>query len=183
MKRPLQYLLIAVVALAAATAGYLTRERKLPAAAEAPAQDAAAELLALSLPDAGGQPQALAQWKGKVVVANFWATWCPPCREEIPDFAALSRSFADAPVQFVGISLDTPDKVSAFAREIDVPYPLLIAPHDVLGLTRRLGNSAQALPFTVIVDREGRLRHVKLGILKRTELEGKIRSLLDPAAS
>ena len=118
------------------------------------------------------------QWRGKVIVANFWATWCPPCRKEIPDFAAVSQSLAGEPVQFIGLSIDSADKVRAFKDEFKVPYPLLIAGPEVLTLAAGFGNEARALPFTLIIDRDGTVRHIKLGTLKREELEGKIRALL-----
>lgn len=183
MPRALQYALIAAVAILAAIAGHFAaREMKptTPTAAATADPSAAAELLALQLPDTAGNPQALAQWRGKIVVVNFWATWCPPCRKEIPDFAAAARNFAAEPVQFVGLSIDSAEAVQSFAREFDVPYPLLIASPQVLGLAARFGNAAQALPFTVILDRNGEVRHVKLGTLNLAELEGKIRSLLAP---
>ncbi len=181
MKRAGQYILIGVVAAAAGIAGYFTSRSLQPEASagvQAVAPESIDALFALTLPDSEGQPQQLAQWRGKVVVANFWATWCPPCRKEIPDFAEVSRNLAAMPVQFVGISIDSVDRVRNFDDEFDVPYPLLIAGPDVLKLAAGFGNSAQALPFTVIIDRDGRVRHIKLGTLNRSELEGKIRALL-----
>jgi len=172
--------LILAVAAAAGLIGYLAQRAASPAR-PAPAQvarEAGAPILALNLPDSNGQPQALAQWRGKVLVVNFWATWCPPCLREIPEFAAVSRRFADAPVQFVGIGIDQPDNVRRFAEDNKVPYPLLIAPLQTLAVTSALGNTSQALPFTVIFDRHGELDFVKLGTLNEAELEGKIRALL-----
>ncbi|ENO85753.1 TlpA family protein disulfide reductase [Thauera linaloolentis] len=181
MNRKLQTLLILAVAILAGIGGYLanrsgetapsTQTRQVPA-------QAIDALLALTLPDTDERPQALEQWRGKVIVANFWATWCPPCRKEIPDFAAASQALADQPVQFVGISVDSLEKVRAFDDEFKVPYPLLIAGPDVLTLAAEFGNDARALPFTVIIDRDGKARHIKLGTLKRDELESKIRALL-----
>ncbi len=181
MSRTRQYLLVAVVAVAAGIAGYLTSRSLQPAASagvQAVSPESVDALFALTLPDSEGQPQQLAQWRGKVIVANFWATWCPPCRKEIPDFAEASRNMAADPVQFVGISIDSVDRVRTFDDEFDVPYPLLIAGPDVLKLAAGFGNTAQALPFTVIIDRDGRVRHIKLGTLNRSELEGKIRAML-----
>lgn len=180
-KRAARLALLAGLAILAAAAGHLTRQHLADGATAATRQVPAAAvdaLFALELPDADGRPQPLSQWRGKVVVANFWATWCPPCRKEIPEFAAVSTDLADAPVQFVGISIDSADKVRAFDDEFDVPYPLLIASHEVLALAAEFGNDAQALPFTVIIDRDGRARHVKLGTLDKAQLEGKIRPLL-----
>ena len=181
MNKTTRFALVAGIALIAGVAGFLTRQY-LPSAASDTAQGvppAAIEaLFALELPDTEGRPHPMSQWKGKVVVANFWATWCPPCRKEIPEFAEVSEALADQPVQFVGISIDSVQKVRAFDDEMDVPYPLLIASHEVLALAAQFGNSAQALPFTVIIDREGTPAYIKLGTLNKAELERRIHPLL-----
>lgn len=178
MTRPLQFVLIAVVAVAAGVAGYLTREATQTDTAVSVSADANAELLALSLPDIDGVEQTLAQWQGKVLVVNFWATWCPPCLKEIPDFIEVSRRHANNPVQFVGVSIDRPEAVKTFAAEFKIPYPLLLGSPSTLEMARGFGNSAQALPFTVIIDRAGVIREVKLGTLNQDELERRIRALL-----
>jgi thiol-disulfide isomerase/thioredoxin len=115
-----------------------------------PTANAAARLLSLTLPDLEGKPQALSQWKGKVLVVNFWATWCPPCKEEMPEFSRLNKEFSPNGVQFVGISIDTAEKVLAFSKETPVSYPLLISNLDSLDLASDLGNRAKGLPFTII---------------------------------
>ncbi len=176
MRRSAQTALIAAVVIVAAVAGHLAGRGMAPDTAST--KEAAAALFALTLPDSAGASHALAQWRGKIVVINFWATWCPPCREEIPAFAAVSRRLAGEPVQFVGLSLDSAENVRAFAQEFDVPYPLLIASYDVLGLVAAAGNPSQALPFTLIVDRRGEIHHAELGALNTAELEGKIHPLL-----
>jgi peroxiredoxin len=175
MKRSTRILLFVLVAGAAALTGYLTQKGMQPAAAKA---DASETLMAVRLPDLQGVEQALAQWRGKVMIVNYWATWCPPCIKEIPEFSAVSRRYADQPVQFVGISIDDADKVRAFRDQYDVPYPLLVASHGALKLTAELGNEPQALPFTLIVDPSGAIRHAKLGTLSESELVGKIDALL-----
>jgi thiol-disulfide isomerase/thioredoxin len=108
---------------------------------------------------------------------NFWATWCPPCRKEIPAFSAMSTKYRDKGVQFVGISIDTADNVRNFQTANAVSYPLVIASPSVVGLTEALGNTSQALPFTVIVTREGRIGLVKLGTLSEDELDRKLAEL------
>ncbi len=181
MKRSLQIALFAAVAVLAAAAGHFASrslERDTTAGTDAVSAATVDALLALRLPDSAGHEQAIAQWRGKVIVANFWATWCPPCRKEIPDFAAASQALAGEPVQFVGISIDAAEKVRAFDDEFQVPYPLLIAGADALELAAGFGNGARALPFTVIIDRDGAVRHIKLGTLHKDELERKIRALL-----
>lgn len=180
MSRATHTLAIVAIAIAAAVGGYFAN-RGLSGGDPSGRQVSAAAmetLLALRLPDLAGVEQPLQQWRGKVIVANFWATWCPPCREEMPDFAAASIVFADEPVQFVGISVDNADKVRAFAEELNIPYPLLIAGADVLTLAKEFGNDARALPFTILIDRDGKARHIRLGTLKRPELERRIRELL-----
>jgi peroxiredoxin len=172
--------LIVAVAVAAGLAGMWTRQSTTSRPEAAVPAGGGAKLLALTLPDPAGAPQALAQWRGKVVVANFWATWCPPCLKEIPGFAEVSRKLAARGVQFVGISIDSPDQVARFQQEKAVPYPLLIGSAETLQLSAELGNGPQALPFTLILDAHGEIRHVKLGTWSEADLEARIRPLLAP---
>jgi thiol-disulfide isomerase/thioredoxin len=123
-------------------------------------------LFAASMPDLAGKQTSLAQWRGKVLVVNFWATWCVPCREEIPDFIRMQAEFADKGVQFVGIAADHADKVALFSNEFQINYPLLIGNYGALDLAKRMGNRISALPFTVVLDRSGRLVYRQLGIFK-----------------
>jgi peroxiredoxin len=135
-------------------------------------------LLALSLPDTGGDRQSLSQWHGKVLVVNFWATWCEPCREEMPEFVRAQSEFGARGLQFVGIAIDKPDKVDRFAKELQLNYPALIGGYDVVDLTRDLGNPLSALPFTVVLDRSGRVVQTHLGPFKPKELRALIADLL-----
>ena len=178
MKRGFNFLLVVIVAFAAGAAGLYTARQSPSQPAPTPALNAAvAKLMALDLPDTTGKSQPLAQWQGKVLVVNFWATWCPPCRKEIPAFSAMSGKYRDKGVQFVGISIDTPTNVRDFQREHRVGYPLLIAEPSVVQLTESLGNAAQGLPFTVIVDKTGMISVVKLGMLSEEELDRKLAEL------
>ena len=133
--------------------------------------DAATRLATLTLPDLAGHPQPLAPWQGQVRILNFWATWCPPCRKEIPGFARLSRKYAGKGVQFVGISIDDADKVAEFRRDSDVPYPLLIGDTNTLALTAPLGNATLGLPFTVVLDRQGKPALQKVGVVSEAQLD------------
>lgn len=135
-------------------------------------------LLALSLPDTAGQAQSLGQWKGKVLVVNFWATWCAPCREEMPEFVKAQRELGPKGLQFVGIAIDQRDKVAEFVQELNVNYPALIGGFDAMELSRSLGNRLVALPFTVILDREGHVAHTQLGPLKPGQLRAIVGNLL-----
>jgi peroxiredoxin len=132
----------------------------------------------LVLPDSTGQAQALEQWRGKILVVNYWATWCPPCREEMPGFARLQAKFAAKGVQFVGISIDTAVKVAEFQKETPVNYPLLIGDTGAIDSSVALGNSRQALPFTAVIDRQGRVAAVKLGRFTEADLEPELVGLV-----
>ena len=138
----------------------------------------ASALLALSLPDTQGAAQPMRQWQGKVLIVNFWATWCEPCREEMPEFVRAQREFGGKGLQIVGIAIDQRDKVVQFAKELDLNYPALIGGYDAMDLAKPLGNRLAALPFTVILDREGHVAHTQLGPLKPAQLRSIITNLL-----
>ena len=106
----------------------------------------AAPLLGISLPDTKGREQPLAQWKGKVLVVNFWATWCVPCREEMPEFVRAQQELGGRGVQFVGIAIDQPDKIDAFAAELRLNYPALVGGYGAIELSKAMGNRLGALP-------------------------------------
>ena len=135
-------------------------------------------LLALSLPDTTGTPQALAQWRGKVLVVNFWATWCAPCREEMPDLARAQSQYGAKGLQIVGIAVDNADKVQQFTEEIKLNYPALIGGYGAMDLSKDLGNSLVALPFTLILDRQGQVAYTHLGPVKPDKLREVITKLL-----
>jgi len=135
-------------------------------------------LLGVSLPDTRGQEQALAQWKGKVLVVNFWATWCVPCREEMPEFVKLQSELGDRGLQFVGIAIDEPAKVKQFAAELGLNYPALIGGYGAVELSKALGNAVGALPYTLIVDRSGNISHKQLGPIKTSDLRNILGQLL-----
>ena len=138
----------------------------------------ATALLSLSLPDTSGQQQSLSQFRGRVVIVNFWATWCEPCREEMPDFVRAQREFGGRGLQFVGIAVDQPQKVEQFARELELNYPALIGGYGAVELSKTLGNILSALPFTVVIDRDGAVVDTQLGPFKPGKLRSTIVKLL-----
>ena len=129
-----------------------------------------------TLPDLTGSPVALKQLLGRPVVVNFWATWCAPCVEEMPHLDALSKSLPD--IQFVGIGIDTASNISQFITKIPVSYPLYVAGHAGIALVRELGNAAGGLPFTVLLDAEGRIFDTILGQVSPEDLNIKIGRLV-----
>jgi thiol-disulfide isomerase/thioredoxin len=138
----------------------------------------ASALLAIALPDVDGREQALGQWRGKVLVVNFWATWCAPCREEMPEFVRAQTELGGAGLQFVGIAIDEVDKVRQFAEQIGVNYPLLVGGYGAMELSKALGNRLMALPFTIIVNRAGGVAHTQLGPLRDAQLRSIVGQLL-----
>lgn len=128
--------------------------------------------------DLQGKPRALAEWRGKVLVANFWATWCAPCLEEIPLLVATRRAYAHKMMEIVGIAIDQAPKVQQFAAKMQIDYPILIGESQGLDLIRTLGNRSGGLPFTVFLDRSGTPAGTRIGVLRKPELDSTLAALL-----
>lgn len=170
---------VALLAILAGTALWLGQQ---PAPATGAAEVSPAALYAATFHDPSGQPRSLGQYQGHVVVLNFWATWCAPCREEMPAFQRLQGRFGPRGVQFVGLASDDPAKVSRFARDLGIAYPLWTGGPEVDELARRLGERQGALPFTVILDPAGNVLSQKVGAYSEAELAERLEQLV-PAAN
>jgi thiol-disulfide isomerase/thioredoxin len=129
-----------------------------------------AALFASTLADSSGKPTALAQWQGKPLVVNFWATWCAPCVEEMPELSALQAELQPRQIQILGIGVDTAANIAAFADKYHIAYPVYVAGIEGSELSRQLGNSAGGLPFTVLIGADGQVKKTWLGRLKMQEL-------------
>ncbi|MCK9380211.1 MAG: TlpA family protein disulfide reductase [Sulfuritalea sp.] len=177
MKTSRLWLMLAGIALIAAAIGYrwgVRGERE-----ETPTvATSALPIFELVLADLKGQSQGIGQWRGKVLVVNYWATWCPPCLEEMPGFSRLQDKYRDKGVQFVGISIDNAAKILEFEKTTPVSYPLLIGDIGVMEKSAALGNTRQALPFTAVFDRQGRLSATKLGRFTEADLERELIELM-----
>jgi thiol-disulfide isomerase/thioredoxin len=156
-----------IVATLAGLAGFNFNRASLISPA---AEGAAHRLMSVSLPDLSGKLQALSQWRGKVLVVNFWATWCAPCRAEIPALIRVQSQYASNGVIIVGIALDDVVKVQEYAAEFRVDYPLLVGGMETLSMNNDLGNSAGVLPFTIVLDRSGKLVQNHAGALTEASL-------------
>jgi thiol-disulfide isomerase/thioredoxin len=172
-----RWLAVATAAVLALAAGIHFGMPDAPDAPDAPAEPPT-QLLGLALPDVDGREQRLDQWKGRVIVVNFWATWCEPCREEMPEFVKMQQALGDKGLQFVGIAIDQPDKIRQFSNELKLNYPSLVGGFGALEMSKTLGNKIMALPFTVVIDRQGRVAHAQMGPLKPPKLDAIVSRLL-----
>lgn len=131
---------------------------------------------ALALKDLRGRTVRLSDYRGKVVLVNFWATWCPPCRAETPDLVKWQRAYRKQGLQVIGITYPPQEKgeVREFTRSLKVNYPIMIGSKE----TKELFFQGETLPITVVIDREGNVREIIEGILLAEEFERKIKPLL-----
>jgi thiol-disulfide isomerase/thioredoxin len=171
---------VALLAILAGIALWLANET---APLSGSAEVSPAALYAASFRDPSGQPQSLGRYQGRIVVLNFWATWCAPCREEMPAFQRLQGRYADRNVQFVGLANDDPAKVARFARELGIGYPLWTGGPEVDELSRRLGDGQGALPFTVIVDSAGNVVEQRVGAYSEADLAQELARLVQSATA
>ncbi|NIR32530.1 MAG: TlpA family protein disulfide reductase [Gammaproteobacteria bacterium] len=177
--------LVLVLGGAAAAAGYLLREH-LQGPPPAPPQ-AATTMGLPELPrprpqfvlrDRHGELRSVTEWDGRLLLLNFWATWCPPCREEIPMLMEVHDEYAEQGVQLVGVAIDERKNVLDFVTEMGMDYPVLIGQLPAIEVSKAYGNRVGSLPFTVLVNREGQIVYQKLGELTRAEAETAIREAL-----
>lgn len=136
---------------------------------DTPAQD-------FTLTDINGQEIKLSAYRGKVVVLNFWATWCPPCRKEIPDFNELQAQYGDKGVQFIGVALDEEGlpKVKKWTSTNPVNYPVVIADATI----KKSYGEMNAIPVTMLIDRQGIIRTKYIGMRQKAIVESMIAPLL-----
>lgn len=134
-------------------------------------------LFAQSLPDAAGARQSLAQWKGKAMLVNFWAPWCGPCVQEMPELSALQAEYAGKSLQIIGVGIDSPANIARFAAKFKIAYPLYVAGMAGTELSRAFGNTAGGLPYTVLIGADGQVKKTYLGRLKFEQLRADLASL------
>ncbi len=186
-----QFIVLAAVAIMAALGGYyvamiLSSEpgpQDYSPAAEALAINRLEDLLGQRRPDfelvdLKGATVSAADFDGKILLVNFWASWCKPCTDEMPMLARLQHHYASRGVQVVGIALDDPHKARKFASELAIEYPILVGRTQTVLAGRRYGNRSGMLPYSVLVGADGIIRWAYLGALDQEELEAQIKALL-----
>ncbi|MCF6322933.1 MAG: TlpA family protein disulfide reductase [Gammaproteobacteria bacterium] len=122
---------------------------------------------AFTLPDLDGTPRSISEWDGKMLVINFWASWCKPCLREMPAFTRLQQHYRDQGVQFIGVALDDVRDVTAFLDRLEprINYPILLGDGNTFETPMAYGNQYGILPHTVIVDKYGKIAYTHFGSL------------------
>lgn len=143
-------------------------------------QPSSAPLFAATLADLDDKPAALAKYKGKPLVVNFWARWCGPCRAEIPELIKF-RAEQQGKIEVLGIGIeDKAEPAKEFAKAYDMDYPVFVAKAQGIPLMKDLGNSRGGLPYTLFIDRHGQVVQKKMGLIKKADLDAAARLLLKP---
>jgi len=134
-------------------------------------------LLAQQMTTPDGTVQSLSQWKNRKIVVNFWATWCAPCVEEMPALSAMQQALTPNTVQIIGIGIDTPANIKAFTARHGISYPIFVAGIAGTELMRQFGNKAGGLPYSVLIDGNGKIIRTYIGKLDMNALQRDITAL------
>jgi thiol-disulfide isomerase/thioredoxin len=166
-----KFLTIGCVSLLSALAGVTLYYQLITPVDAAPVAPLAKTLPDFSLQNRVGQMQSIRSWPGKSLIVNFWATWCGPCRKEIPLLKDIAKTQAPAGFQVVGIALDYRDDVLKYADEIKIDYPILMGEADGWTAANSFGVDAAGLPFTVFTDNQGRVVTLYMGELTAAKMK------------
>ncbi len=162
---------LAILAVAAILVGRLESPSEVTKTVEAGSNATASVVYAASFPDLSGKQQSLAQWSNKLLVINFWASWCGPCLDELPIFVKMQEKYSARGLQVIGIAADSPANVGNFAKKLNVNYPVLPDEARAIEFSKRAGNRLGLLPYTIIIAPDGDILHTRLGVVSETEIE------------
>ncbi|HEX7113799.1 MAG TPA: TlpA disulfide reductase family protein [Steroidobacter sp.] len=180
------YVIVAVLAAAAGFAIYRfgvepnlpgkSAPQEVPAEVQPPSEPATEPAMPSVLPDftladLSGQPRSILSWPGKSMIVNFWATWCAPCRREIPLLKSIQQEHGEEGFQVVGVAVDFREDVLKYAEEIGIDYPVLIGEQDGLDAVNKFGLGSVGFPFTVFTDNQHRIVAFHLGEIEPKEAE------------
>ena len=185
--------LVAIALIALLTAGVVTYQVQHRGVAEAPAKTmapaasagtenvavAAPKIIDFALPDLDGNVRRISDWNGKGRLVNFWATWCAPCRREIPLLKTTQAAHADDDVQIIGIAVDFPEEVAAFAEEAEFNYPILVGQEDAMAAAEASGIDFIGMPFTMIIAPDGELLKSHMGEIVEAHIDAVIEVFAD----
>jgi thiol-disulfide isomerase/thioredoxin len=168
MKMKNAVIITVVAGIFAVAGGYFSLKHSELQAAQ---DSAVSDLFAASIPDSTGKVHPLSVLKGKTLLVNFWATWCAPCVQEMPELSALQLDANAKNIQIIGIGIDSASNISDFSSRYKINYPLYVADNNSIELARKFGNQSGGLPFTVLIDPDGHIKKSYLGRLKMPELK------------
>ena len=164
------WVLVSIVLITTLGLTYFITEKNTPSAIKQPTYQQITTRPEFSLPDIDGNVRSIKEWDGKYIVLNFWATWCPPCQKEIPDFIEMQKKYHANNLQFVGVAIDDEEIVRRFTLEKGINYPSLIAEVAGIDIAKQYGNRTGALPFSVIIDPSGQVVFQHAGILSEKKI-------------
>ena len=125
-----------------------------------------------------GKPINTKHWQGKILVVNFWGSWCPPCVEEMPTLEKLQQEFFQQNVLFIGIGIDSPSNIRDFLLKTPVSYPIANGGVQGSAMYRALGDTQAALPYTVVIDVNGKIKSTRLGKIQENDLRRAIKEAI-----
>ncbi|NNJ98488.1 MAG: TlpA family protein disulfide reductase [Gammaproteobacteria bacterium] len=168
-------ILIFIVAMAVAGAAGFGLQRYLSTNNQAIAPQADSAIIGsqrteFAMMDIDGNTRNIKDWDGQIILLNFWATWCPPCLKEIPDFIEVQEHFNNRGFQIVGIAVDDEDDVREFAADKAMNYPVMAGETEAIELSKKYGNSIGGLPYSAIIDKNGKITHTITGELSKKRL-------------
>lgn len=166
--------IIAIVLMTLAGLAIWIGESSAPLTKSSELDASAGAIYTSSFPDTEGKQQSLGQWQHKLLIINFWATWCGPCKDEMPIFAKLQKKYGANGLQIIGIAADLQPNVVNFDKKLKVAYPLLPDEARAIEFSKRLGNRLGLLPHTVVVRPGGGVVRSQLGVINEAEFEALI---------